>query len=183
MPKFGSYDFPLVVTCGWTRFTRVFPCTKHITSEETTKILLQECFSVYGAPQEISADKDVRLHSHTGCYKRILMFLNVQVSTGIPYTHTSNPLCEGQISVLEENVRIWCKTECIQYWVRLPPVISLLMNSQESSAADYSPNKLFKRLPVWFLHALYPENSYSTEGTWVEEQHNNVDKARAMLNQ
>ena len=31
MPKFGGYDFALVVTCGATRFTRVFPCTKHIT--------------------------------------------------------------------------------------------------------------------------------------------------------
>ena len=27
MPKFGGYDFALVVTCGLTRFTRVFPCT------------------------------------------------------------------------------------------------------------------------------------------------------------
>ena len=32
MPKFGGYDFALVVTCGLTRFTRVFPCTKQITS-------------------------------------------------------------------------------------------------------------------------------------------------------
>ena len=25
MPKFGGYDFALVVTCALTRFTRVFP--------------------------------------------------------------------------------------------------------------------------------------------------------------
>ena len=42
MPKFGGYDFALVVTCGLTRFTRVFPCTKQITGEETIKILLDE---------------------------------------------------------------------------------------------------------------------------------------------
>ena len=42
MPKFGGYDFALVVTCGLTRFTRVFPCTKHITGEETIKILVEE---------------------------------------------------------------------------------------------------------------------------------------------
>ena len=40
MPKFGGYDFALVVTCGLTRFTRVFPCTKHITGEETFFLLL-----------------------------------------------------------------------------------------------------------------------------------------------
>ena len=42
MPKFGGYDFARVVTCGLTRFTKVFPCTKHITGEETIKILLEE---------------------------------------------------------------------------------------------------------------------------------------------
>ena len=60
MPKFGGYDFALVVTCGLTRFTRVFPCTKHITGEETIKILLEEWFCVYGAPKEINSDEDVR---------------------------------------------------------------------------------------------------------------------------
>ena len=101
MPKFGGYAFALVVTCGRTRFTRVFPCTKHITGEETIKILLKEWFCVYGAPKEINSDEDVRVRSDTGWYKRVLRSLNVQVSTGIPYTHTSNPLCEQQIRVLK----------------------------------------------------------------------------------
>ena len=42
MPKFRGYNFALVVTCGLTRFTRVFPCTKHIAGKETIKILLEE---------------------------------------------------------------------------------------------------------------------------------------------
>ena len=65
MPKFGGYDFALVVTCGLTRFTRVFPCTKRITGEETIKILLEEWFCVYGAPKEINSDEDVRVRSDT----------------------------------------------------------------------------------------------------------------------
>ena len=101
MAKFGGYDFALVVTCGLTRFTMVFPCTKHITREETIKILLEEWFCVYGAPKEISSDEDVRVQSDIGWYKRGLRSLNVQVSTGIPYSHTSNHLCERQILVLK----------------------------------------------------------------------------------
>ena len=139
MPKFGGYDFALPVTCQLTRLTRVFPCTNHITGEETIKILLEEWFCVYGAPKEINPDEDVRVRSDTGWYKRVLRSLNVQVSTGIPYSHTSNPLCERQICVLKENVSIWCKTERTRDWVRLPPVISLMMNSQESSATGYPP--------------------------------------------
>ena len=91
MPKFRGYDVALVVTCGSTRFTRVFPCTRHITGEETIKILLEEWFCVYGAPKEINSDEDVRVRSDTGWYKRVLRSLNVQVATRIPYTHTRNP--------------------------------------------------------------------------------------------
>ena len=127
MRKFGGYDFALVVTCGLTTLTRVFPCTKHITREETFKILLEEWFCVYGARQEINSDEDVRVRSDTGWYKRVLIFLNVQVSTGIPYSHTSNPLCERQICVIKENVRIWCKNELTRDWVRLLPVIFLMI--------------------------------------------------------
>ena len=35
--------------------------------------------------------------------------------------------------------------------------------------------------PAWFLHAPYPEDSYSTVGKWVKEQQHKVDKAKAML--
>ena len=181
MPKFGGYDFALVVTCGVTRFTRVFPCTKHITGEETIKILLEEWFCVYGAPKEINSNEDVRVRSDTGWYKRVLRSLNVQVSTGIPYSHTSNPLCERQIRVLKENIRIWCKTERTRDWVRLLPVISLMMNSQQSSATGYSPHELFLGRPAWFLHAPYPEDTHSSVGEWVQEQQAKVDKAEAML--
>ena len=69
--------------------------------------------------------------------------LIVQVSTGIPYSHTSNLLCERQIRVLKENVRIWCKTERTRDWLRLLPIISLMVNSQESSATGYSPMSYF----------------------------------------
>ena len=181
MPKFQGYDLALVVTCGSTRFSRVFPCTKHITGEETIKILLEEWFCLYGAPKEIHSDEDVRVRSDTGRYKRVLRFLNVQVSTGIPYSHTRNPLCERQICVLRENVRIWCKTECTRDWVRLLPVISLMMNSQENLATRYSPHELFLGPPAWFLHALYLVDTHSSVGNWVQEQQAKVDKAKAML--
>ena len=149
--------------------------------EETIKILLEEWFCVFGAPKEINSDEDVRVRSDTGWYNRVQRCLNVQVSTGIPYTHTSNPLCEQLIWVLKENVRIWCKVERTKDWPRLRPVISLMMNSQDSSATGYSPHDLFMGHPAWFLHAPYPEDSYSTVGKWVKEQQDKVHKAKAML--
>ena len=87
MPKFGGYDFALVVTCGLTRFTRMFPCTKHIAGEETIKILLEVWLCVYGAPKEISSDEDVRVRSDTGWYKRVLRSLKAQVNGDSLYSY------------------------------------------------------------------------------------------------
>ena len=127
--------------------------------------------------QRNHSDENVGVRSNTGWYKRVLRSLNVQVSTGSPYTHTSKPLCERQIRVLKENVRIWCKTERTKDWVRLlrVPVV------RGSSATGYSPNELFMGRPAWLLHTPYPQDSYSTVCKWVEEQQDKVDKAKGML--
>ena len=111
MPKFGGYDVALVVPCRLTTFTRVFPCAKHFTGEETVKILFEEWFGVYGAPKEINSYKDIKVLADTGWYKRVPRAHGVQMSTEIPYTHTSNSLCERQIRVLKKNTRTWCKSE------------------------------------------------------------------------
>ena len=56
LPCFGGYDSCLVVTCGLSCFTRVFPCKKKITSEQTVKMLVEQWFEPYGATKR---EKDV----------------------------------------------------------------------------------------------------------------------------
>ena len=71
--------------------------------------------------KQVHSDEDVRIRSDTGWYKRVLNALNVEVTTGVPYTHTSNPLCERQNCVVEQNLRILMKQERNKNWVRLVP--------------------------------------------------------------
>ena len=134
LPRFGGYDSCLMVTCGLSRFTRVFPCNKKITGEQTVKMLVEQWFEPYGAPKQVHSDEDVRIRSDTGWYKRVLNALNVEVTTGVPYTHTSNPLCERQNRVRQQNPRILMKQERTKDWVRLVPWAVLTMNSQRSSS-------------------------------------------------
>ena len=84
LPRFGGYDSCLVVTCGLSRFTRVFPCNKKITGEQTVKTLVEQWFEPYGAPKQVHSDEDVRIRSDTGWYKRVLNAPNVEVTTGVP---------------------------------------------------------------------------------------------------
>ena len=143
LPNFGGYDSCLVLTCGPTRFTRAFPCSKKITGEQTVNILVEQWFEHYGAPKEVHSDEDVRIRSDTGRYKGVFDALNVHVTTGVPYTHTSNPLCERQNRVLEQNLKILMTQKRTKDWVRLLPWDVLAMNSQEGSSTGYTPHEPF----------------------------------------
>ena len=115
------------------------------------------------------SDEDVRIWSDTGWYKRVSGALNVHVTTGVPYTHTSNLLCQIQNRVLEQNLRILMKQQRTKDPVRLLPWAVLTMNSQESSSTGYTPHKLFRGgHPAWFFKTPFPEDYKSPVGDWLE---------------
>ena len=182
LPKLGGYDSCLIVTCGLTPFTRTFPCNKKITGEQTVAISVEQCFEHYGAPKEVHSDEDIRIRRDTGWYKRVLDALNVHVTTGVPYTHTSNPLCEGQNRVLEQNLRILMKQERTKDWVQLLPWAVETMNPQESSSTDYTSHKLLHGgRPAWFFKTPFPSDYKSPVGDWMEHRQDLANLARANL--
>ena len=182
LPKFGGYDSCLVVTGGLTCFTRAFPCNKKITGEQTVKMVVEQWLKHYGAPKEVHSDMEVRIRSDTGWYKRVLDALNVHVTTGVSYKHTSNPLCERQNGVLEQNLRILMKQERTKDWVRLLPWAVLTMNSEESSPTGYTPHELFHGgLPAWFFKTFFAEDYKSPVGDWLEHRQDLANLARANL--
>ena len=184
LPAFGCYDSCLVVTCGLTRFTRAFPCNTKITGEQTVKFSVEQCFEPYGAPKQVHSDQQERIRSDTGWYKPVLDALNVPVTTGVPYTHTSNPLCERQNRMLEQNLRIRMKQECTKDWVRLLPWAVLTINCQETSSTGYTPHELFHGgRPVWFFKTPFPEDYKSPVGDWLEHRQDLANLARANLKQ
>ena len=157
LPRFGGYDSSLVVICGLSCFTRVFPCNRKITGEQTVKILVEQCFEPYGAPKQVHSDEDVPIRSDTGLYKRVLNALNVEATAGVLYTHTSNPPCERQNLVVEQNLRIQMKQERTKDWVRLVPWAVLTMNSQRSSSTGFEP----PRAVPWRTTCLVLQNPLS----------------------
>ena len=137
-PRFGGYDSYLVVTCGLSRFTGVFPCNKKITGEHNVKVLVEEWFEPYGAAKQVHSDEDVRICSDTGWYKPVLNALNAEITTGVPCTHTSNPLCERQNCAVEQNLKILMKQEGTKDSVGLVHWAMLTMNSQGSSSTGFT---------------------------------------------
>ena len=107
------------------------------------RIVIEQWFEHYPAPKEVHSEEDVYIRGDTRWYKRVLDALNFHVTTGVPYTHTSNALCEIENRVVEQNVRTLMKQERTKDWVRLLPWAVLTMNSQESCSTGYTPKELF----------------------------------------
>ena len=130
----------------------------------------------------MDSDEDVRIPSDTGWYKQVSDALNVHVTTGVPYTHTSNPLCERQNRVLEQKLRILIEQECTKDWVQLLPWAVLTMNSQESSSTGYTPNELFHGgRPALFFETPFPADYKCPVGDWLEHRQDLGNLARANL--
>ena len=127
-------------------------------------------------------DKDVLILSDTGCYKRVLDALNVHVTTDVPYTHTSIPLCKRQNRVLEQSLMILMRQKRTKDWVCLLPWAVLTMNPQESSPPGYTPHDLFHggRL-AWFFKTPFPEDYKSPVGDWLEHRQDLANLARGNL--
>ena len=145
-------------------------------------MLVEQWFEPYGAPKQVQSDEDVRIRSDTGWYERVLHALNVEVTTVVPYTHTSNPLCETQNHVVEQNMRVLMKQERTKDAVRLVPWAVLTMNSQRSSSTGLIPHQLFHggRL-AWFFKAPFPEDFKSSVGDWLEHKHSMANQAGTNL--
>ena len=132
--------------------------------------MVEQWFDHYGAPKEVHSDEDVRTRSDTGCCKRVLDALNVQVTTGVPYTHTSNRTCERQKRVLEQNLRILMK--------------GVRPNHELSGTFlnwPYPQNTVQGGRPAWFFQTSFPEVYKSPVGDWVEHRQDLANLARGNL--
>ena len=112
----------------------------------------------------------------------MLNALNVEVTTGVPYTHTSNHLCERQNHVVEQNLRILMKQEPINDWVRLVPWAVRTMNSQRICSTGFTPHELFHGgQPAWFFKTPFPEDLKRPVGNWLEYKQSMANEAGTNL--
>ena len=145
-------------------------------------MLIEQLFEPYGAPKQVHSDENVRIRSDTGWYKQVLNALNVEVTTGVPYTHTSNLLCERQNRVVEQNLRIPMNQERIKDWVRLVPWPVLTMNSQRSSSTGFTPNRAVSRRTTCLVLQKPPSRGLQEPfGDWLEHKQSMANQAGTKL--
>ena len=129
LPHYAGHNFALLVTCGLSRFARVFPMNKKADSETVLKTLFEEWVQVYGLPKVIHSEQDVRLTAAGNWYRGVLETLVCEIQLGTPYLRTKNALCERQIRSFKTVMRILMVQEKGRNWLRVLPYAIYLMNN------------------------------------------------------
>ena len=135
------------------------------------KILVEQWFEHYGAPKKLHCDEDVRIRGDAGLYKTVFGGVNIQVTTGVLYANTSNPLSERQTRVVRQNVRIVMKQEDTNFWVRFLPRALLTLNSQQISSNSYAPHESSHGgRPMWSFKTPFLGHHKSPAGDSLEHK-------------
>ena len=170
LDMYNNMDYVLTVVDSLSHFAQFFPCQKGITGEGVLKLLLERWISIFGKPNAIHSDNDVRFKSEKSFLQSAFRALGVQTHFSIPRHPRSNGLCENVNKAFLQNLRalsLTCKTN---NWPQLVPYCTFLMNSQISPQVGISPHELFLGRPSFCLE-LVPEPNLNPEvQTWLTKQ-------------
>ena len=151
MPKYSGHDFALLVTCGLSRYTRVFPLTTKCDGGTVLKEVFEGWIQAYGMPKRIRSDRDIRFTSNTGWYTGVFKNMGVEVDFGTPDYKKKSTQCERQIKAFKTITGILLAEEMRRNWIKLVPVSVYMMNNQISSRTGYSSTELFLGRPGFFF--------------------------------
>ena len=179
LPKYSEHDFAPLVTCGLSRFTRVFPLTKRCDGETILKELFEGWIQPYGMLKWMHCDGDIRFTANTGWYTGVLKNMGVEVDFRTPNYKKNNTRCERQIKAFNRITKILLAEESSRNWIKLVPVAVYMMNSQIPSRTGYSPTELFLGRPGFFYEFPTADDCNTKVKDWLEDQRAMAEKAQA----
>ena len=181
LPHYAGHNFALQVTCGLSRFVRVFPMNKKGDSETVLKTLFEKCVKVYGLLKVIHSDQDVRLTAEGNWYRGILETLGCEIQFGTPYLRTKNALFQWQIHSFKTVMWILIAQDKGRNWLRVLPYAIYLMNNLVSTRTGYSPHDLFFPGPGFHMEFPTLQDVNRKVKEWMEKQATLASKAEELL--
>jgi Integrase core domain. len=181
MPKYNGYDFVMLVTCGFSRFTQAWPLSKKADGEQVLQLLVENWFMPLGGPKEVHSDCDVRFKSPTGFWRSVLGKCGIKVTLSTPYGKRKNPLCERQIRHFQEIMRVLLEDSKSRNWVKLCALTCWTMNRQIIGTTETTPQELFHCRPGWEISFPLPVPGNPDVESWVSWQKKQNQTATSLL--
>ena len=181
MDPYNNFDYILTIVDALSRFVQFIPCQKGITGEGTLKLILERWISVFGKPNTIHSDNDVRFKNPKGFYQSIFRALSVDVHFSIPRHPASNGLCENVNKSFLQNMRSLSLSLKTNNWPQLVAYCTWLMNSQISPLTNQCPSEMFLGKPAWKTELISEPNTNPSTQEWIMQQILSQEKASQRL--
>ena len=181
MDPYNNFDYVLTIVDALSRFVQFLPCQKGISGEGSLKLILERWISIFGKPNTIHSDNDVRFKSPKGFYQTIFKALGVEIHFSIPRHPASNGLCENVNKSFLQNMRALSLSLKTKNWPQIVPYCTWLMNSQISTLTNLSPSEMFLGKPAWKTDLNLEPNTSPPMHDWILQQILTQEKASQRL--
>jgi len=161
-----KHDSIFVVVDHFSKMAHFIPCTKTTDASKVAKLYFDEIIKLYGLPQTIVLDKDVRFTSY---FWKILWHM---VGTKLKFSTAYHPQTDGQTEVVNRslgNLLRCLVSDHNRNWDLILPTAQFAYNSSINGSISmspfevvhgYKPRKLLDLLPM-SLHARVSESAES----------------------
>lgn len=168
--EFATMNYVLTVVDGLSGFCRFFPCRKNINSEKSFKLLFENWIQVYGRPNEIVSDNDVRFSSPTSFWQQSLKSLGIRITFTQARHPQSNGLCEVTNRKFLQKMRIFLCQSGSRDWLKFLPIVTWTLNNEVRPSIGYTPHELFFGKPTWNPDIPVDPEGTTTIDSWVIQQ-------------
>ena len=180
----GNFEYVLMVTDHFTRFTQAY-ATKSKSSKEAATKLFNEFVLQFGLPQRIHHDQGGEFNS--GLFKELHRLTGIKISNTTPYHPMGNGSVERMNRVLINMLKSIPESEKNKWKDHLPKLM-FAYNSTVHKATGYSPFYLLfgrqSRLPIDCILPLEPNISKNkTYNEFVKNWQESMKKAIQVANQ
>jgi transposase InsO family protein len=164
----GGFEYALVVTDHFTRFTQVYP-TRNKGSKAAADKIFNHFIMQYGFPARIHSDRGGEFTS--SLFQELHKLTKIKSSKTTPYHPQGNGLCE-RFNRTMINMLKSLSEEAKKDWKSHLPKLSFAYNSTIHKSTGYSPFKLLmgkeSKLPIDFVLGLAERDEKLQDKTYEQ---------------
>ena len=130
-----EYDAVLVFTDRATKMVHLVPTSRHETSEDTARLLVEHVVKYHGIPRSLHTDRDTRITSHF--WEHVCQVLGIKVRSTTAFHPQGNGQAERSNQTMKQLLRIATVTGLC--WFDCLPSAEMAMNSAPIAHTKFSP--------------------------------------------